>query len=155
MFELQARFDSVRELLERDEREPFGYDELDTQLWLLLTRRLHSPDDLSGLPVEIGAYFSSRLVQFEVCDGGFAQAVSDVPEWLTLAQAGYAAIGQSESAAMIQRARDLSSHAPDRLQADEAALDKLTLEVDTDQWEIDELRVQYVREHRAQFQSFD
>jgi hypothetical protein len=153
MFEFEGKFESVRELLERDAREPLPDEELDDQLWLLLTKRIESPRDLRGLPPEIGIYFASRYLQWEVGNGGFAQAASNIPEWFALAETGYGALGQPASAALIKEARMLLSDNEHELAEREAQLEKLDAKIPQEGWEIDAERVRYVRQHRTAFQA--
>ena len=147
MFKLEGSFESVRQLLEADAKSPMPDDDLDTELWLLLTRQIHAPRDLRRMPESVATYFASRYLQWEVGNGGFAQAAESIPEWFELAETGYIARGKPKSAAIIHRARSLL------VAGDEAGLEGLDAEIPTDEWEIDTERVAFVREHRTEFQS--
>ena len=76
---------TVRALLEADSNAPIPDGKLDDQMWLLLNERIEGPEDLRGLPIEVERYYPSRLLQWEVGNGGFAQAAYSCSEWFPLA----------------------------------------------------------------------
>jgi hypothetical protein len=147
MFDFESKYKSVRHLLEEDARTPLAAEELDDQLWLLLSKRIQKSTDLENLPSVIGTYFASRYLQWEVGNGGFGQAAENIPEWFETAEAGYGALGKRKSAELIRKARALI------LSGDEEALVQLDSELPHDEWEIDEERVEFVRAHAAEFKS--
>jgi Domain of unknown function (DUF4375) len=151
MFEFKSRFSSVAELLQTDAAETLDDGEFDDQLWLLLTSRIESPADLRGLPAEVGVYYASRLLQWEVDNGGFAQAAGNIPEWFSLAEAGYLALGKSKAAVLIRKARGFLSEDDDELSMREDMFEQLDAELSKLEWEIDVDRVRYVRQHRSVF----
>ncbi len=147
MFQTESTFSSVRKLLETDSKSALSAEDLDTELWLLLTKKVREPSDLLNIPTSVGTYFASRYLQWEVGNGGFVQAAENVPEWFEAAEAGYSALGKHKSAALIHRAREL-------LEAnDESGLEALDAEMLPEEWEIDEERVAFVRAHRLEFES--
>ena len=72
---------SLREVLEQDEISPLDDDELEDAMWLVLCERISTPKDIEQFQRPVAVYFASRLLQFEVGNGGFAQAAFNVPEW--------------------------------------------------------------------------
>jgi len=98
---------SLRELLEQDAVTPLDDDDFDHAVFCGLLDRISTPRDLEQFPPQVGFYFASRLLQNDVCNGGFAQAAFNMPEWFDLAAAGYRALGKNRSAEIIQEVKDL------------------------------------------------
>jgi hypothetical protein len=146
MFKHESSYTTVHALLAPDAKAPLSADDFDTELWLLLTHRIHSPNDLKKLPDAVGIYFASRYVQWEVGNGGFAQAAENIPEWFESAAAGYLALGKPKSAALIRKAIPVLGS------GDDEALEALDSEIPPDEWEIDGERVEFVRSHRQEFE---
>jgi hypothetical protein len=144
-------YSSVQELLATDARAPLADSELDDQLWLLLCERIHSPNDLDGLPSAVEVYYSSRLLQWEVGNGGFAQAAYNVPDWFSKAATAYEVLGRADFAALIREAIGLIPADPDELEALEASFGELDDRLDTIEWEIDAARISYVRNQPGAF----
>src|SRR5271165_3222885 len=107
MFNFEPQFKSVRELLEQDAEAPLTDEEFDGELWQLLCQRTREPQDLHDLASAVGVYYASRFVQWEVGNGGFAQAALNIPQWFALAAAGYEELGKGKSAALIREAMRL------------------------------------------------
>ena len=85
------------EILEQDETSPLNDDELDHRLWLVLFERISTPKDLHQFRQPVAVYYASRLMQFEVGNGGFAQAAFNIPEWFELAAAAYDSLGKNKA----------------------------------------------------------
>lgn len=68
------KYANLDDLLSADLREPLPYEYLNDAIWLLLSEKIHSVEDLEKYPPEVGVYYGSRLLQWEVGNGGFAQA---------------------------------------------------------------------------------
>jgi hypothetical protein len=148
---LTPRFESVPALMEEDSRSMLDDEQFDDELWKLLTRRIQGPGDLRDHASEVSVYYASRLLQWEVGNGGFVQAAINTPEWFELAEAGYRTLGKPEFAALIRKARGfLSEGDPDLA---EASLERLDAELPSVEWAIDLERVRYVRANRAAFQA--
>lgn len=96
-------------------------------------------------------YFSSRLVQWEVGNGGFAQAAENVLDWMPYALHGYLALNNHDGALLIQKALDIVSNYKIENQSMFDALEALDEEMNTDWWEVDTARVAYVRENSEAF----
>lgn len=152
--------------MEADEVSALKSTEFDDELWLLLTDRISSPEAAAECPAPVAVYFASRLLQWDVGNGGFAQAAYNIPEWFPLAEAGYRALGRLDSAALIREAirmlpleranlkrKGLMSETIGQVfqhfqGSRMARLDKRIVEAD---WYIDDERVAYVRRHRHVF----
>jgi hypothetical protein len=163
---VNGRFSTVRQLMEADERSPLKSADFDDELWLLLCRRIRSPAAAADYPEPVIVYFATRYLQWEVGNGGFAQAAYNIPDWFALAETGYRALGKDGSAALIGHAirllpgerqelkrRGLFSASIGRVfehfqTSPMAALDQRIVEAD---WYIDEERVAYARRHRESF----
>ncbi|MEX0702336.1 MAG: DUF4375 domain-containing protein [Planctomycetales bacterium] len=154
----RTRFDSIAALIEHDAASPLASDEFDTQLWLLMIQKIDRPSDLEHLPRPVAVYHASRLLQWEVLNGGFGQAAGNIPVWFELAAVGYSALGMRKSAGLIREARDCLTE--DRIKLiDQSLLDESTIEklaalderIPEDEFCIDDERVEYVRKHRDAF----
>jgi hypothetical protein len=100
----QPAYPSLRELLSADERGDLTTEELDDLLWYFMTERggpAEQPENSSG-PVR--HYVASRYMEWEVGNGGFAQAAYNIPEWFEVAAQGYEALGLAQAAARIREA---------------------------------------------------
>jgi hypothetical protein len=149
MFKFESDYKTVAALLDADTKTPLEAGKFDDELWLLLTKKVHNPSDLKKYPETVGVYFASRYVQWEVGNGGFAQAAENVPEWFALAASGYESLGKPKFAALIRKAMTLlQSGSEDTL---EAQLEALDAEIPAGEWEIDNERVEFVRKHRSDF----
>lgn len=154
----------TRAILEQDERTPLRDDDLDDELWLALCERISTPTDTEQFQPPVGFYYASRLLQWDVCNGGFAQAACNVPEWFELAAAGYNSLGKKQTAEIIREVKDLlpgNHEAVRQLRAGEigwedyfgehafAIYDELVLA--SNDWMIDRERIAYVRANRDAF----
>jgi hypothetical protein len=163
---MRGRFSTVRQLMEEDGRSLLKSAEFDDELWLLLCRRISSPALAADYPEPVIVYFATRYLQWEVGNGGFAQAAYNIPDWFALAEAGYRELGKDASAALIRHAMKLLPEERQELKrrglfsagigrvfehfqtSRMAALDQRIVEAD---WYIDEERVAYVRRNRESF----
>jgi hypothetical protein len=164
---MAREFRTVAELMDHDAASPMPTDDFDDALWLLTTERIQSLADLDDVPHEVAVYYASRLLQWDVENGGFAQAAFNIPEWFEAAAIGYAALGKPKAVRLISDALKM-------LKSEQRALkrkglrDKPTLEgvfghfkesqmaalddrIPEDEWSIDRDRVAYVRRHRDAF----
>jgi hypothetical protein len=170
VFNFEPKFKSVRELLEQDAQSPLPSSEFDDQLWLLLSRRIQNLQDLHNIAPEIGIYYASRYLQWEVGNGGFAQAAYNIPEWFASAADGYEALGKAKSAALIRKAMKLLP--AERLDLEDKGLFRATIGrvfehfsksrmvrldelIDSEDWYVDSDRVEYVRSNRNSFATFE
>jgi hypothetical protein len=105
LFSTKSKYANVQELFNADKKSTLEDAVLDDQLWLLLSERIHAPSDLEGLPLEVTQYYASRLVQWEVGNGGFPQAIDNgLQEWFLSAAAAYDLFGKPEFANLIRKA---------------------------------------------------
>ena len=151
MFSSKPKYPSIQALFAADASAPLADSELDDQLWLLLCNRIRSPIDLDGQPSAVAVYYSSRLLQWEVGNGGFAQAAYNVPDWFSHAATAYEVLGRKPFSLLILEALKLIPSDPDALEALEGAFEELDGQLDGIDWEIDELRISYVRSQRSAF----
>jgi len=164
---MRRLFTNIDALLDQDEASPLERGTFDDALWLLLSGRITDPSQLDNYPHPVGVYLASRWLQWEVGNGGFAQAAYNIPEWFEMAAIGYAALGKPKAVALIKEALQMLSSERDILmrkgllndttirevfrhfsESDMAALDA---RIPDDEWEIDEERVAYVRKNRDAF----
>lgn len=140
--------------------------EFDDALWLLLCDL--SLRELEQLPPPVRHYFASRYLQWDVGNGGFAQAAYNIPEFFGPAADGYEALGYRDAARLI---RDAMKYLPkERAELERKNLLSATIDKVFDHfnesrmaafdakirempWEIDAERVAYVRKHRDVFRS--
>jgi hypothetical protein len=143
----EARHRPVRDVIESDAATPMEDDEFDDALWLALSGRVDAANDLAGLPNGVRMYYATRMVEYDVGNGGFEHSVDCAAEYYEEAIAGYRLLGDHASAELLQRAQ---AHADDP-----AALDALADEVAGPPWDGvpwgDAARLAYVREHRNEF----
>lgn len=160
----QPKFESISALIDAEERCQLHDATFDDELWLFLVRRINTPQDAARLPRPVALYYSSRLLQWEVGNGGFAQAAFNVPEWFELAASGYEEIGAPKFAALIREAMSLlptenretfnAEEIGDLFQQfSESRLARLNERLGGIEWEADAKRLQYVRDNRQAFRS--
>jgi hypothetical protein len=142
-----AKRKPLAEVIAADEAAPMDDAEFDDAVVISLSQRVESPADLRALSAGIRMYFATRLVEWEIANGGFAQAVENAAEYFNDAVAGYRLLGDEASADLIPRAQAMAD--------DEHALQRLDDEVDGEPWNgvpwSDETRVRYLRAHRDEF----
>ena len=159
-------FVSIAALLDAEERGEVSESTFDDELWLFLIERISSPQDTARFAKPVMLYYASRLVQWEVGNGGFAQAAYNVPEWFELAALGYDELGLPRFATLIREAMALlpTENRETAFDAQEigelfqqfsesklARLGERLDQMDQTEWEADALRLQYVRENRQAF----
>jgi hypothetical protein len=152
MFETKSKFPSVRALLDDDMASPMDWPDLDDELWFLILGFQLAPSHRANLPIEVLYYYGSRLVQWEVGNGGFLLAASGVSEWFPIAAEAYDALGYPAFSRLIRQAAKLPPVEDDSGAAGQSfeALDAQLAEVE---WEVDEQRIAYVRLHRDKFKN--
>src|SRR4051812_18093017 len=104
---VRHKFVSVAALMDADERGDLTASTLDDELWLFLIEHISTPEDAGRFAKPVLLYYVTRCVQWEVGNGGFAQAAYDVPEWFELAALGYTEFGLHGFAALIREAMTL------------------------------------------------
>jgi hypothetical protein len=154
----------INELMTKDAAGQLSDGEFDDALWLGLCERIKSVDALERFPEPVRTYYASRYVEWEVGNGGFAQAVLNVPEWLEAAAVAFETLGKPLVAELIRQAQSLyeveKSKLPEVKPGAEPTLsayfnDNAFNELDekledVDFWS-DAARLAYVRTNRAAF----
>ena len=155
---------SLSSVLARDEAGTYSDGEFDDALWLALCVCVRSVDDLAALSRVARTYYASRYVEWEVGNGGFAQAVLNVPEYLEPAAQAFEVLGKPQVSVRIREAAailtaELAS-LPEVRPGNESTLSEYFLEnafthLDEGLEEIglwsDKERLAYVRAHRQEF----
>jgi len=158
-------YPTLRELLSADSRGEVTIETLDDLLWYFLTGTDGPHDNPAGHPAPVVHYFASKLMEFEVGNGGFAQAAYNIPEWFDMAADGYDAIGAPACAGRVRQAKNLVeqenkrfSRGPDATigqvfsEFAESELGKFDEGLDEiGWWDVDKKRIAYVRAHRDAF----
>ena len=138
---------SVADVIAADEATAMTDEDFDDAVWLALCGRVHSMGDLEPLAAGVRMYFATRTVEWEVGNGGFAQAVDNVAEYWGEAIAGYRLLGDEASAVLLVQVQ--------RAAGNDDALEAFDDEVEGPPWNGvpwgDESRVRYVRDHRDDF----
>lgn len=163
-----AKRQTLKTLLDEDDKEQMDPEELDSELWDLLSERITSIEEAKNYPRPAVLYVASRSLQWDVGNGGFAQAAYNIPEWFPLAAEGYQELGKVSSAQLIRDAIKLLPAETTELErkglfsatikhvfkhfksSQISRLDSKIVEAD---WYIDVERVAYVRQHRDTFRS--
>jgi hypothetical protein len=157
------KFSSIAALMDADERGLVDDPTFDDELWLSLVELIATPQDVGRFAKPVVLYYASRLLQWEVGNGGFAQAAYNVPDWFELAAVGYDELGEPRFAAMIREAMTLlptenrettfDSQEIGELfqQFSESKLARLDERLGEIDWEADAKRLQYVRDNRQVF----
>jgi hypothetical protein len=131
-----------------DEAAPMRDSDFDDALWLALSGRISSAAELAHYPPGVRMYFATRMVEWEIGNGGFSQVFENgVDEFFPDAKAGYLLLGDVASAQLLDRAAAAAG--------DEAALDALDASLDGPPWNglpwSDGKRISYARTHRDEF----
>jgi hypothetical protein len=157
----------LKDTFDQYARGELSTSEFDDALWLALCNVVNDRDEaaFAALPTPVRLYFASRLVEWDVGNGGFAQAAYNVPHLFALAREGYAALGLPAAAALIARAEQLIAEGHGDFDVDleddigeafdefaESPLAELDDEIDEAGWWATEQRTAYVLEHRADFE---
>jgi hypothetical protein len=96
---------SLASVIAKESAGGFGSDaEFDDALWLALCERVRSVADLEALPEVARNYYASRYVEWEVGNGGFAQAVLNIPEYMEMGALAFEALQKPQVAARIREA---------------------------------------------------
>lgn len=96
---------SIASVIAKDAAGEFASDaEFDDALWLAMCDCVKSAADLEALPEVARNYYASRYVEWEVGNGGFAQAVLNIPEYLKMGALAFEALRKPQVAARIREA---------------------------------------------------
>jgi hypothetical protein len=161
----RQNFASIAELMDAYEGGEIRDEQFDDDLWLMVLPFIAAPSDRERYGDPVLAYFGSRLMQWEVGNGGFAQAAYNYPEWFETAAWGYDAIGVPRAAALIREAMPLLSEEgrettfnADEIgelfeQFAESKLAQLDGRLDECGWWATQARLRYVRQNSAAFRA--
>ena len=140
-------------------------DGFDEALWSFLCKKVNSGSDVSELPEAVRNFYASRYLEWEVGNGGFAQAAYNIPHLFEPAQIGYAALGLSDAAALIAKAQQLIDEGAANFKGDtddigelfaefvESSLSPLNERLDEVGWWATVARSAYALSHRKDFES--
>jgi hypothetical protein len=163
------RYESYREAFAAWDGGAIDEDTLDTALWILTCSAIREGND-GRLPTPVTHYYASRLMEWEVGNGGFAQAAYNIPEWFESAAEGYDAIGHNRAAQRIRHAAVMARKDQGvfgrlrRMRADigsifaafkVSSLRSLDSDLDDIGWWAISDRLKYVLRHREAFVSVD
>ena len=164
-----SKTQSMRDVIERDKNGEFTrWEDFDDAVWGVLCNIVDfdAPDSIVALPEPVWVYFTTRLLEWEVGNGGFAQAAMNIPDWFELAAKGNEIFGKPHLAAFIRSVAEFSI--AERKQIDtaregglesafayfrEGTFSQFDEQLDQIGWWCDEERVEYVCTHREQFAS--
>jgi len=164
-------FESITALMAADTAATVSDENFVRHLdWFLGHVMPYAAADCHGLPEPVVLYWATGLMEYNVFNGGFAQAAYNIPDWFELAAMGYEQLGRPIAADRVRQAAGLAlterasvSWLKRRRAGIRAifkhfrgsalkALDKDLYEIG---WEIAEPRIQLARAHRAVFASLD
>jgi hypothetical protein len=164
-------FESIGALMTADAAGSLSDDEFVRHLgWFLGRLPPHTAADCHGLPGPILVYWATGLMEYNVLNGGFAQAAYNIPDWFELAASGYERLGRPRAAERIRQAAELalteraSVSWLKRRRAEiraifghfgQSALKKLDGDLDEIGWNVRTARIQLARSHRAEFAGLD
>jgi hypothetical protein len=107
----------VSKIMDEDAAGLLADVDFDDALWLALCDRIGGPKSLANLPHPVGVYYATRLVEWEVGNGGFAQAAFNIPHWIDAAITGFEELAKPAVAALIREAKNLVQQEAQRLGA--------------------------------------
>ena len=160
--------ESIAVVLELDRRSGFkDWSEFDSALWQAVCEVVESRESLDDLPEPVRVYYATRYLEWEVGNGGFAQAAMNIPELFEPAARGYEVLGKPKLAKFVRDAARLAEREGDNIDAAregrlegtfeyfrERTFDDFDKRLDEVGWfKNDEQRLDYVRSHREIFAS--
>ena len=164
------RYESFRETFAAWDDGAINEEKLDTALWMLAGRAVSDEEQAGRLPDPVVHYYASRLMEWEVGNGGFAQVAYNIPEWFEAAARGYDAIGHAPAAKRIRessvmarrdqgvfgRLRRIGAGIGSIFEAFKASpLDSLASDLDDIGWWATSDRLKYALSHRESFLAAD
>jgi len=138
-------------------------EEFDDALWSFLCARIPGDEaSFQRVPLPVQYFFASRYMEWEVGNGGFAQAAFNIPQLFEAARLGYLALDLPAAADLIAQAQALISNGHARFSQDvdigelfdefaESALAELDGKVDDAGWWATERRSAYAVANREAF----
>ena len=163
-----AQATSFHHLMDLDEAGQLDAAKFDNQLWLMLILLIRTPEQAQTFGEAVWVYYASRSMEWEVGNGGFAQAAYNMPEWFPLAAQAYRILGLEAAAKLIDYAYQIVIDGENRNdkftakdigelfgQFAESPLAELNSHLDEVGWWADEQRLNFVRQHRNAFRAID
>lgn len=163
-----AKFNTMAALFEVDERSPMSVDDFNDTLWTLLCDIVTAHDNLNTFPAPVRLYYTGRYIQWQIGNGGFAQAAYNCPELFVHAVEAYTAIGKTKMAQLLSQAIKLLPQEQSELEQKglfsatigdvfahfkESRMSALDRKLHSVEWEVDEAWAAFARQHRDAFQS--
>src|SRR5882724_7733531 len=174
MFEKLFRpppYGSISALMDADAAGSLSDEDFDRHLGWFLGRLLPlSPAECISIPEPVVVYWATKLMEYNVFNGGFAQAAYNVPEWFEPAAIGFDLFGRPIAADRIRQAAKLSQSEQatvswlKRRRAEiraifghfrESALRGLDKDLYEIGWDVTAARIQLARANREAFASLD
>ncbi len=162
----QQQCESFSELFERDANKSLE-DDFDSEAWRLTCSKISSINDIETLPLPVKAYYASRYLQWDVGNGGFAQAVMNALELFDLAAFGYREINKPKCSELILKAKKMAHKEMPAILAASATLEsafnyfkegrfsKFDSMLNKIDWWSDFDRVEYIKKNKPDFLSLD
>ncbi len=156
-----SSFKDIAEGFQAFERGEIDIDLFDDVLHTVLSYHLMDLGDLNAAPRPVALFYAARTLEFDVGNGGFAQAAYNYPDWFGLAAEGYRAFDLPLAAERIEKARTLLpgerrlftatriGHLFEQFQ--ESRLAKLDSDLDGCGWWAIEARIAYAVRHKDSF----
>src|SRR5262245_16504240 len=104
---MKSKYASIAALMQADERGELEDTVFDDELWTFVANKVGGPEDRERFADPVIVYFASRYLEWEVGNGGFAQAAYNIPEWFPLAAWSYDALGLEKAGDVIREASAL------------------------------------------------
>src|SRR5688572_30630110 len=97
--------ESIQAVLDRDTRSEFAdWSDFDSALWAAVCELVDDPHDIARFPEQFQFYYATRMLEWDVGNGGFAQAAMNYPDFFEPAARGYEALGKPKLAAFVREA---------------------------------------------------
>lgn len=104
------------EAFERERLGTYEKDyEFDDSLWRLACEAVAADPEFKTLPEPLVVYYATRYLEWEVGNGGFAQAAMNIPQLFEVAARGHEILGKPELAAFIREAAILAKSESQRI----------------------------------------
>jgi hypothetical protein len=164
-------FESISALMEADAKGSLSDEDFDRHLgWFLGRAMPRTPAESLSISEPVLVYWATSLLEYNVFNGGFAQAAYNVPEWFELAARGYEQLGRPIAADRIRQAAKLSQKEQATVtwlkrrraeiraifahfsESSLRALDQNLYEIG---WDVTSARIQIARANREAFASLD
>lgn len=154
---------TFREVFDREARGEFKeWSNFDDALWGAACAMLDGQPAVDDLPDSLLVHYATRLLEWDVGNGGFAQAAMNIPEWFETAAKGYEILGKAELAAFVREAAEVAESEESRIDEAraggledafeyfrEGVFDRFDGRLDeVGWWNNDQARLAYVKEHR-------